>query len=76
MSPEELRRREKAYVMGWEETGRLLEAIRHEDVRRTDTMLSIQQLDDAFEAELWLRPTPRPTSGMVEMQRILARARK
>jgi hypothetical protein len=76
MTPEEKHAREKAYALGWIRTGELLEAFRREDVRNIDTKLSIQQLDDAFESEMWLRPDPRPTSGMVEMQRVLARARK
>lgn len=76
MTDAELHQRMKAYVMGWKETGEFLEAERRAQVRRSDTAKSIDLLDDAFESEIWLRPEPRPTSGMVEMQAVLSGARK
>ena len=76
MTDEELHARMKAYAMGWKETGEILEAERRERVRVTETISSSDLLDDAFESELWLRPEPRETSGMVEQQAILARARR
>ena len=45
-------------------------------VRQTETICSSDALDDAFESELWLRPEPRETSGMVEMEAVFARARR
>jgi len=76
MSPEEIQVRMKAYAMGWKETGELLETERRSRVMETDTIVSSDLLDDAFESEMWLRPEPRETSGMVEMQAIFARARR
>lgn len=76
MTAEELHARKKAYALGWKETGELLDAERRERVRQTETISSSELLDDAFESELWLRPVPRETSGMVEMEAIFARARQ
>ena len=75
MTDEELHRRQKEYVMGWKVVGEYLEAERRERVRQTDTAASIEILDDLFESEMWLRPV-RESSGMVEMQAILAKARR
>lgn len=66
----------KAYAMAWKETGEMLETERYSRVKETDTITSSDLLDDAFESEMWLRPEPRETSGMVEMQAIFARARR
>ena len=76
MTDEELSARIKAYVTGWKEVGELLDEERHARVRETETISSSELLDDAFESEMWLRPEPRTTSGMVEMQAIFARARR
>ena len=76
MTDEERHARTKAYAMGWKETGEILDAEPRERVRETETVSLSDLLDDAFESELWLRPEPRETSGMVEMMAILARARR
>ena len=76
MTEAELQKCMKDYAMGWKETGEFLEAERRAHVRRSDTAKSIDLLDDAFESAIWLRPQPRTTSGMVEMQAVLAGARR
>ena len=67
---------QRAYVKAMLEGYEYLELERRERVRATDTAQSIELLDDAFESELWLRPEPRATSGMVEQQAIFARSRR
>ena len=66
----------RAYLKALQDGYALIEEQRRQEVRRTDTARSIELLDDAFESEMWLRPEPRKTSGLVEQQAILARARR
>lgn len=75
MTDEELHRRQKEYVMGWKVVGEYLEAERREHVRQADTAKSLEALSGLFDSAVWLHP-PKPSSGMVEMQAILARARR
>ena len=52
----------------------MLERLRNEAIRNTDTAAAIEQLSDAFESARlhWIPPT---TSGLVEQQRLFARLR-
>jgi hypothetical protein len=75
MTDEELHARQKAYVMGWAETGRILERERRERVRQTDTARSLRALAGMTRSALWLHPI-RTTSGLIEQQRIFAGAWK
>ena len=70
----EKRQRERQWVRNWQVVGPVLEALRAEAIRRTDTALAIEQLSDAFESARreW---SPPPTSGLVEQQRLFARLR-
>ena len=73
MTPEEAK-----LVRHWFECWRLatpvLEQVRAEDIRRTDTVRAMQLLDEAFDAAL-RQSSPRPASGLVELQAIFAKAR-
>jgi hypothetical protein len=60
----------RAWVRNWQLLGPELERMRREDIRRADTQESIMLFDLAFKAALRNTP-PRPTSGLVEFQRLL-----
>ena len=66
--------RERQWVRNWKAVGPVLEELRAEAIRRTDTALAIEQLSDAFESARrhW---SPPATSGLVEQQRLFARLR-
>jgi hypothetical protein len=61
--------RHKAYVMGWKATGLALAEIRKRELRATVTRVALQQLAGAFNDAVRRAP-PRPTSGLVEQQRL------
>jgi hypothetical protein len=64
----------RQWVENWAQTGPLLEQLRAEEIRNSDTAAAIEQLSDAFESARcqWKPPT---TSGLVEQQRLFARLR-
>ena len=64
----------RQWVRNWEAAGPVLEGLRAEAIRRTDTAAAIEQLSDAFESARrhW---SPPATSGLVEQQRLFARLR-
>jgi len=64
----------RRWVAGWQKAGPLLERLRAEAIRNSDTAVAIEQLSDAFESALRHYP-PAATSGLVEQQRIFARLR-
>lgn len=74
MTDSELRARMKAHVMGWEETGEILEAERRERVRRASTAQSLAHLGELFNSAVFLH-RPSPSSGLVEFYEILNRSR-
>ena len=74
MTDEELRARMKAYVMGWQETGELLEAERREQVREMKTPARLRAFDGLALFSLPRFPPP-PTSGLIEQQRLFAKLR-
>lgn len=53
----------------------MLERLRAEEIRNSDTAEAIEQLSDAYESAR-LHWTPPKTSGLVEQQRRFARLRK
>lgn len=65
----------RRWVHTWKVAGPLLEQIRAEEIRATDTVKSMEILDDAFSSAVWLNP-PRSGSGLVEQQEIFSRARR
>jgi hypothetical protein len=67
-------KRVRQWVRNWEAAAPVLEQLRNEAIRNSDTAAAIEQLSDAFESARrhW---TPPPTSGLVEQQRLFARLR-
>jgi len=64
----------RRWLAGWQTAGPVLERLRAEAIRNSDTAIAIEQLSDAFESALRHYPPPT-TSGLVEQQRIFARLR-
>jgi len=64
----------RRWLAGWQTAGPILERLRVEAIRNSDTAAAIEQLSDAFESALHQYP-PAATSGLVEQQRIFARLR-
>jgi hypothetical protein len=62
------------WIENWRATGPVLESLRAEEIRNSDTAAAIEQLSDAFESARreWAAPA---TSGLVEQQRLFARLR-
>lgn len=65
----------KGWADRWKATGKLLSELRIEEFRRSDASAVFLSLTDASEAALIAYP-PKPTSGMVEMQRIFGKLSK
>ena len=63
----------RRWVETWKRAGPELEAIRRREIREADNLKVLAALEDAFNYALQL--PPRPSSGMVEMQRYLAKLR-
>ncbi|MFH1719389.1 MAG: hypothetical protein ABIF19_18715 [Planctomycetota bacterium] len=59
---------------GWHSAADVLERLRIEAIRRSDTAAAIEQLSDAFESARLHYPAA-PTSGLVEQQRLFSRWR-
>ena len=72
MTEAEMNRR---WAQTWKEAGPELEKIRLREVRDADNLLSLQLLASAFNHATSSQP-PRETSGLVEMQRHLAKLRR
>jgi hypothetical protein len=68
------RQRVRQWIRNWEAAVPVLERLREEAIRNSDTATAIEQLSDAFESARrhWRPPT---TSGLVEQQRLFARLR-
>jgi hypothetical protein len=65
----------KAWVAAWKRAGPLLEAIRREELRAVDNAKAMHLL--CFNADYSAGPRrARQHSGLVEMQRVLSRARR
>jgi hypothetical protein len=69
---EQEERRVRQWVRNWQEVAPVLERLRKEAIRHSDTAAAIEQLSDAFESAR-LHWTPLATSGLVEQQRLFAR---
>lgn len=59
----------EAWANRWKDTGKVLAELRIEEFRRSDASKMFLSLTDASEAALIAYP-PKPTSGLVEMQKI------
>jgi hypothetical protein len=68
---EKLRRWAKA----WDEAGPQLEEIRRRELETLDPVKALALLEDAFNDAIRRNP-PRPSSGLVEMQRLFAKLRE
>jgi hypothetical protein len=68
-------KRVRQWVRNWEEAAPVLERLRDEAIRNSDTATAIEQLSDAFESARrhW---TPPATSGLVEQQRWFSKLRQ
>lgn len=67
---------QRAYVLRWQETGQTLARRRRAEVAALSDEDALRAVHDLLEALDALPPRePRPSSGLVEMQRVLARAR-
>jgi len=71
MTVKEMNRR---WARTWKIAGPELERIRLREVRDEDNLLSLRLLAPAFELAVRTQP-PDPSSGLVEMQRHLAKLR-
>ena len=65
----------RRWMLAWRTAGPLLEQVRAEEIRATDTVKAMELLDDAFSSAVWLNQ-PRAGSGLVEQQEIFSRARR
>lgn len=59
----------------WKTPGPILEEMRREDIRRAETMRSVEALSGFLEMSLKACP-PKPTSGLVERQALFAGMRR
>jgi len=75
----EMTEQEKAqarqWIEAWRRAGPLLDQIRADEIRATDTVKAMEVLDGMFTHAVETVPT-RPSSGLVEQQEIFRRARK
>ena len=62
----------RQWMAGWQTAGPVLERLRADAIRNSNTAAAIEQLSDAFESAL-RHYRPAKTSGLVEQQRLFAR---
>lgn len=60
------------WVRNWKKTGKILQKLRIKEYYESDPSETILSLSDASRAALKANP-PKPTSGLIEMQRYLLR---
>lgn len=65
----------RKWFRNWRELAPLLEDLRREAIRSANTPKAIAAFDGVFETALRDCP-PKPYSGLVDQQRLFARARK
>jgi hypothetical protein len=63
------------YVKRWETLGPILEKIRADEIRKSDTFGALAVFDGLYEAAIRDRP-PASYSGLIEQQAILKRGRQ
>ena len=64
----------KTWVETWREAGPILDALRDRELVETPLPVAMDQLAGMIDSAIFLEPLS-DTSGLVEMQRILARLR-
>jgi hypothetical protein len=65
----------KEWAQTWKSNNSALEQVWIDDVRASNPAQAIKNLDQAFRYAMQVSPL-RPSSGLVEMQRILAKQKK
>ena len=65
----------RAWVKNWQEVGPILEEIRAEEIRATDTVKAMEILDGMFTHAVESVPI-RESSGLIEQQAVFARAKR
>lgn len=68
----EEREKIRRWVRTWEEAAPALDEIRRREIREADNLKVLAALESAFNHAVHSMP-PRPSSGMVEMQRWFAK---
>jgi len=63
----------RRWVAIWKQAGPELEAIRLREIQEADNLKVLESLESSFNYAV--RLPPRPSSGMVEMQRYFAKIR-
>lgn len=64
----------RAWAENWKETGKILQKLRREKIRKSNTVNSIQILDSAYLSAVRNRATMK-TSGLVEFHRLMKKLR-
>lgn len=64
----------RAWVQGWGKTGKVLQELRREKIKKSTTADSIQILDSAYRSAVRNRATMK-TSGLVEFHRLMNKLR-
>jgi hypothetical protein len=65
----------RRWVQAWRDAGPRLEAIRRDELRQLDTFSAIAHLSGPADYAVPPR-APRPTSGLIEQQRLFRRLRR
>lgn len=73
-SPEQ-RARGREWVAAWKRAGPALERVRRQELRTLDVFAAIARLCGTADYTVAPR-APKPTSGLIEQQRVFRRARK
>ncbi|MCR4373752.1 MAG: hypothetical protein NUW22_02775 [Acidobacteria bacterium] len=73
-SPEE-RARGLAWAAAWKHAGPALERVRRQELRNLDVFAAIAMLCGSADYHVAPR-APKPTSGLIEQQRVFGRARR
>ena len=64
----------KEWIANWREMGPILEQLRVKEYHASDLAETLLSLSDVTRASLKAHP-PKPTSGIIEMQRLFAKLR-
>lgn len=64
----------RAWAENWKETGKVLQKLRREKIRKSNTVNSIQVLDSAYRSAVRNRRIMK-TSGLVEFHRLMSKLR-
>jgi hypothetical protein len=72
---EQEKARTRAWIKSWQAVGPILEEVRAEEIRATDTVRAMEVLDGMFTHAVETVPA-RESSGLIEQQAIFARAKR